>query len=144
MENKVAGSYDRNHYGTTLRKNLLHPGGIPDENIFNLSFYSENKHWIGWSTKNGLKNKPKQESKSSSSYLFTIWDYCTIVITLGNFLYFDQSCPDFVWNIVEHMICALKHRISISKPERKRGENTHRSLASSLRRQYCSGLQKPS
>ena len=49
-----------------------------------------------------------------------------------HFLYFDQSCPDFVWNIVEHMICALKHRISISKPERKRGENTHRSLASSL------------
>ena len=38
MENKVAGSYDRNHYGTTLSKNLLHPGGIPDENIFNLSF----------------------------------------------------------------------------------------------------------
>ena len=44
MENKVAGSYDRNHYGTTLSKNLLHPGGIPDENILNLSFYSENKH----------------------------------------------------------------------------------------------------
>lgn len=59
MENKVVGLYDCNYYGMILSKNLLYFGGIFDENILNLFFYSENKYWICWLMKNGFKNKLK-------------------------------------------------------------------------------------